>query len=62
MENVKQKVLEKIKEDLDKQSQNEFSWDSLIEWFAYVCALSDFKLLNDEELKEITDFIDNNSI
>ena len=62
MENVKQKVLEKIKEDLDKQSQNEFSWDSLIEWFAYVRALSDFKLLNDEELKEISDFIHNNSI
>ena len=36
MENVKQKVLEKIKENLDKQSKNEFSWDSLIEWFAYV--------------------------
>ncbi len=56
MENVKQKVLEKTKEDLDKQSQNEFSWDSLIEWFAYIRALSDFKLLNDEELKEISDF------
>ena len=54
--------MEKIKEDLDKQYQNELSWDSLIEWFAYVRALSDFKLLNDEELKEISDFIDNNSI
>ena len=62
MENVKQKVLEKIKENLDKQSKNEFSWDSLIEWFAYVRAISDFKLLTDRELKEISDFIDNISI
>ena len=62
MKSVKKKVLEKIKTSLNKRENKLFYWDSLIEWFAYVRALSDFKLLTKEEAKEIIDFIDKNSV
>lgn len=62
MENTKEQVLKKIKKDLDRYPQEVLYWDNLIGWFAYIRALSDFKLLTDEEVEELSDFIDENSI
>ncbi|MCW1294931.1 MAG: hypothetical protein QXD02_04520 [Candidatus Parvarchaeum sp.] len=62
MEKVKEQVLEKIKKALDKTYRKEFSWDGLIEWMAYISALSDFGLLTKEEAQELADFVDENSI
>lgn len=62
MEKVKEHVLEKIKNALDKTYRKEFSWDGLIEWMAYISALSDFGLLTEEETGELMDFVDENSL
>ena len=62
MKNIKEQVLEKIRKDLDGHPQKVLYWDNLIEWFAYIRALSDFRLLTDEEVEELSDFIDEHSI
>ncbi|EFD92382.1 MAG: hypothetical protein M1284_01035 [Candidatus Parvarchaeota archaeon] len=61
MEKVKEKVLEKIRKDLEDSGSGKFLWDDMTKWFAYIRALFDFELLTKEEAKELGDFIDKNS-
>ncbi len=44
MEDVKEKVLEKIKSDLNKQSLKMFDWDGLMRSIAHIDALFSMKL------------------